>query len=132
MLKESECLPTPTTRFSKLIIFLSVRHDYPICDREGKVFALILGWPDGWELVWIRVEAAVERLQQALEGLKVPHNRRGDFIAYAMGFTYGGGPTVSPILSPANDVAEVRPTAPHQLCPHCTGARGPRGLLRRP
>lgn len=111
---------------------LSVRYDYPICDREGKVFALILGWPDGWELVWIRVKAAVERLQQALEGLKVPHNRRGDFIAYAMGFTYGGGPTVSSILLCANNVAHVRATAPHQLSPHRTGARGSGGLLRRP
>lgn len=37
----------------------------------------------------------MECLQKALEGLKVPENRRGDFIAYATGFTFGGGPTVS-------------------------------------
>lgn len=70
------------------------RDDHPICDENGRVFALILGWPDGWEVIWAGVEEAVARLQQALEGLKVPENRRGDFIAYATGFTFGGGPTV--------------------------------------
>lgn len=57
-----------------------------------------LGWPTDWDKTWAGVELAVEVLQEDLKGLKVPHNRRGDFIAYATGFSFGGGPTVSQLL----------------------------------
>lgn len=40
----------------------------------------------------------MEELQRALAGCQPPANRRGPFAAYAVGFSYGGGQTVSILL----------------------------------
>lgn len=67
----------------------------PILDTRGKVFALIIKRSKGWEEQDRLVSAAMRQLDNDLKGLGCKPNRRGDFAAYAKGFTLGGGPVVS-------------------------------------
>lgn len=77
----------------------SLSEDARIEDADGKIWAVQLGRLEGWDKVWDRVDVAVEQLQSDLEGLGVCPHRRGDFVAYAVGFSFGGGPTVSRLLA---------------------------------
>ncbi|KAG9016016.1 hypothetical protein FRB90_003839 [Tulasnella sp. 427] len=70
-----------------------LRGDYPICDGQGRIFALVLGWPEGWDQRTEGANRAMEKLQAALADLRPPSNRRGNFAAYSMGYSYGGGQT---------------------------------------
>lgn len=65
-----------------------------MCDSKGKIFAVVLGWPEGWACRTEGANRVMERLQAALAGCKAPPNRRGPFAAYAVGYSYGGGQTV--------------------------------------
>ncbi|KAG9017172.1 hypothetical protein FRB90_001476 [Tulasnella sp. 427] len=74
-----------------LLHFDRKKEDVPFCDNKGRVFALLLGWPVGWEECTARANAAMEQLQADLAGCRCPPNRRGPFAAYAYGYSFGGG-----------------------------------------
>ncbi|KIO18606.1 hypothetical protein M407DRAFT_11793 [Tulasnella calospora MUT 4182] len=75
----------------EMLEFDKLPAEYPICDRQGKIFAVVLGWPEGWDSRTEGANRAMERLQEALSGLDPPPNRRGSFAAYAFGYSFGGG-----------------------------------------
>ncbi|KAG8901316.1 hypothetical protein FRC00_007903 [Tulasnella sp. 408] len=77
----------------ELLEFDKLPAEYPICDSKGKIFAVVLGWPEGWAHRTEGANRAMERLQAALAGCKAPPNRRGPFAAHAVGYSYGGGQT---------------------------------------
>ncbi|KAG8933831.1 hypothetical protein FRC01_006876 [Tulasnella sp. 417] len=67
------------------------KQDTLFCDAQGRIFAVVLAWPTGWERRTAQVNAAMERLQSALKGNSCPLNRRRPFAAYATGYSFGGG-----------------------------------------
>ncbi|KAG8915032.1 hypothetical protein FRC00_008548 [Tulasnella sp. 408] len=92
----------------ELVEFERSKYDTPFCDSNGRVFAVVLGWPAGWEQRTTRTNAAMERLQDALKGNAPPPNRRGPFAAYAIGYSFGGGRTVpSPFKRGAKEGAAI-------------------------
>lgn len=70
----------------------------PIVDSEETVLAVLGGQPRSpeWEGVARDAAEAMEEAQQQCESLKGGHrsHRRGDFLAGAIGASYGGGRTV--------------------------------------
>lgn len=69
--------------------------DYPFVDRDGRVWAVALSAPLGWEERRLGIRRARERLVQRVAKLKEPENRRGQFRSYQYGFSFGNGRTVS-------------------------------------
>lgn len=71
------------------------RRDRPIQDASGKVWALILRRPGrNWDERIGRIQAKFDSGLAQLQHLAHPLNRRGDFIAYNAGYSYGRGQTV--------------------------------------
>ncbi|KIO27622.1 hypothetical protein M407DRAFT_23187 [Tulasnella calospora MUT 4182] len=65
--------------------------DYPFVDSSGRVWAVVLAEPPGWEARRAGIEKARSRLSGHVAHLKVPPNRRGDFRSYQFGFSHGMG-----------------------------------------
>ena len=70
----------------------------PIVDSEEHVIAMLGGRPRGpeWDDVTSNTTEAMEKARQQCESLKGGHRShcRGEFLAGAVGTSYGGGRTV--------------------------------------
>lgn len=75
-------------------VFLS--YDRPFLDAAKIAWATILGRPGGdWDARTSRIRDKLGGWHKRLaaRGAKVPENRRGDFYAFASGYSYGQGQT---------------------------------------
>ncbi|KAG9042713.1 hypothetical protein FS837_010476 [Tulasnella sp. UAMH 9824] len=67
--------------------------DIPLADADGRIWAVILGEPKGWDTRRKGIRAARDRLERQTAHLAVHPNRRGDFQSFNYGFSFGNGRT---------------------------------------
>ncbi|KIO27206.1 hypothetical protein M407DRAFT_23510 [Tulasnella calospora MUT 4182] len=78
-----------------LIIDTSGHHamDIPLADADGRIWAVILGEPTGWDTRRKGIRVARDCLDQQTAHLAVRPNRRGAFQSFNYGFSFGNGRT---------------------------------------
>lgn len=109
--------------------------DYPFVDRDGRVWAVALSAPLGWEERRLGIRHARERLVQRVAQLKEPENRRGQFRSYQHGFSFGNGRTVSASSKAFDrDIFDFKacPLGAYELCESTYRSSRFRRVLSRP
>lgn len=83
----------------------------PITDDRLRVVGVCAGYPDDstWEATHIAAAEAIDRARQAFRYFseKWIRHRRGDFLALAVGVSYGGGQKVNPSNLPSTHHSQI-------------------------
>lgn len=84
-------------------------------DAQGRVIAVVAGWPHWWGARIAGATAAMERLASKISPTSASDNRRGDFKFCAAGFSYGNGQPVSPAAATFHAGAAPTQSLPRNL-----------------
>ncbi|KAG8902025.1 hypothetical protein FRC00_002727 [Tulasnella sp. 408] len=78
-----------------LVIDTTVQRDLdiPLVNVDGRIWAVILAEPAGWDVRRQGIQAARDRLDQQTAHLAVRPNRCGTFQSFNHGFSFGNGRT---------------------------------------
>jgi hypothetical protein len=87
-----------------IYIFIQIsRVTIPLLDQEGRIIAVCVGFPEGddaWPDVQLQAADCLDKARRLLHFKKKEQtNRRGTFLALAVGISHGGGQTHPKILT---------------------------------